>query len=599
VARPARPPSRRSILAGGLGAAGLGAFGLFGAACRHQLARDPHLAGRRGDRHGDWSLISPRAELDQLTRVDVVVVGSGYGGAVAATRLAERGARVVVLERGLEWLPGDFPEEFGALMAATRDLDGDGLYDLYMPAGSDLDVVSASGVGGTSLINAAISVRPPANVFVQRDWPEAIRAAHADGSLAGYFERAEAVLQPARYPGELPAKAAQLRAVAAARGGGRFDLLPLSVTYRDQVRGAPGVAVRQSACTLCGNCTVGCNHAAKSTLQTSYLPLARAAGARVFAGVEVDHLERRTGGWRVHYQARGRSPHAASLDADLVVVAAGALGSSEILLRSRARGLPLSDALGTRVSANGDLMGVCYNGTLPTAMIGEAEGAVSGMVGTALMGYVDHRDPEVRGPELQDQFLLIESTIPVALANAAAKAMATWAGFHRDRFSAEQLRRVDLDTAEVGSHDPAGALTHTTLYLACGHDDSGGRYLHRDGDRPRIEWPGVGRSRFVASIFAEMKAHTEILGGVFIPNPRTTLFGGRVMAPHPLGGAPMADHVRAGVVDHLGRVFDPAGGVYRGLAVLDGSIVPRSLAATPLLTITALAERGVEQLATG
>jgi cholesterol oxidase len=134
------------------------------------------------------------------------------------------------------------------------------------------------------------------------------------------------------------------------------------------------------------------------------------------------------------------------------------------------------------------------------------------------------------------------------------------------------------------------------LYLACGHDDSGGRYVYRKDGRPRIVWKDVGGARFVKTIEEEIKAATALRGGYYMPNPRQQIFGGRIIVPHPLGGCPMADDANRGVVDHLGRVFDPAGGVYPGLFVLDGSVIPRSLAATPLLTICALAERSAEQV---
>jgi len=93
-----------------------------------------------------------------------------------------------------------------------------------------------------------------------------------------------------------------------------------------------------------------------------------------------------------------------------------------------------------------------------------------------------------------------------------------------------------------------------------------------------------------------MKSFTALRRGHYLANPRTTLFGGRLVVPHPLGGCPLGHDARTGVVDDLGGVFDGAGGIHRGLHVLDGSIIPRSLAATPLLTICALAERASDAL---
>lgn len=590
-------PSRRQLLVGAAGAAGLGMFGLLGAsACTRHHTKDRWMYGRTQGTFGDWSLITPRDQLFDTPRVDVVIVGSGYGGAVTAARLAGGGAKVFVLERGQEWLPGDFPERFEALLGATRAVDPMGLFDIYTPTDSDWDIISASGVGGTSLINAAIATRPEPLVFEQPEWPEAIRGAAADGSLWRYFDRATSVLSPDQYDGADPAKVAMHREIARRRNGA-FSYLPLSVTYRDEVRGDPRWPVRGHACKLCGNCTTGCNVGAKATLQTSYLPRARARGAAIFAGIEVDRLERVRGRWRIHYTAWfAEGGQQRSIEADHVIVAGGSLGSTELLMRSAAAGLPVSEALGTRVSANGDLMGFCYNGDAPTNLLGEPPATASRRVGNALMSYVDYRGEHARGPDLQDRFLLLEGTIPVSIANTVAKALAAASSTFADQLSAAQRARIDRDLADVGSHAPDGALIHSTLYLACGHDDARGRYVYRAGARPRIVWR-TGDERFVASISAEMRAYTRLRGGHYIPNPRSALFGGRHVVPHPLGGCPMADDPRAGVVDHLGRAFAPGGGVHRGLVVLDGSIIPRSLAATPLLTICALAERAAEAIA--
>lgn len=571
-------------------------FGLLGSGCRRHIRNDPAMAGRKTGRFADWSLISPREELLDTSHVDIVVVGSGYGGAVTAARLAAKGARVFVLERGQEWLPGDFPESLTSLVGSTRTVDPMGLFDFYTPGDSDMDIIAGSGVGGTSLINAAISSRPETLVFEQPEWPEAIRAAAADGSLARYFDRATGVLMPNQYTGATPLKVEMHRATASRRSA-QVEYLPLNVTYADAMRGDTKRPVQGHACVLCGNCTTGCNVGAKGTLQTNYLPRATAAGAKIFAGIEVDRIEATRGTWRVHYNAlssNGRTSRA--ITADHVVVAGGSLGSTEILMRSGAAGLALSERLGTRVSANGDIMGFCYNGDFPTNLMGEAAATASGTVGNALMSFVDYRGQRALGPDLQDRFLLLEGTIPVSLANTIAKALAAYSLTFRDQLSEDQHLRIQRDVADANEYASDGALAHSTLYLACGHDDSNGRYVYRSGGRPKIVFSHASAARFHTTITAEMKEYTKLRGGHYIANPRTTLFGGRLVVPHPLGGCPMSNDARTGVVDDIGRVFDPRGGVHRGLHVLDGSIIPRSLAATPLLTISALAERASEQI---
>lgn len=593
-------PTRRELLVGAGGAGALGLLGLLGSGgCSRHAGKDQRFAGRKTGKFADWSLISPRERLYDAKRTDVVIIGSGYGGAVTAARLSAAGAKVIVLERGQEWLPGDFPETLAELLGSARSVDPLGLFDLYTPMQSDLDVLTASGIGGTSLINAAISTVPEPLVLAQPEWPEAIRAASADGSLAGFYERAREVLSPTAYIGPDPMKVEMHRALSGQRKAA-FSYLPLNVSYKDAKRGDPRWPVQTHECAMCGNCTTGCNVGAKNTLQTNYLPRARAAGALLFAGIEVDRVEKHRSHWRVHYHVlTGTSREARHIDADHVVVAGGSLGSTEILMRSGAAGLALSPLLGTRVSANGDMLGFCYNGDHPTNLIGEHAAKASGTVGNALMSYVDYRGDHALGPELQDHFLLLESTIPVSVANTTAKALAAYALVAPDRFSDDQLDRARRDVADPNTHDPDGGLAYSTLYLACGHDDSNGRYIYRKGDRPRIAWDAVAASRFYKTITTEMQAYTKARNGFFFENPRTTLFNGRLIVPHPLGGCPMANDIRAGVVDDRGRVFDPGGGVHRGLHVLDGSIIPRSLGVTPLLTISALAERSSEHLRAG
>jgi cholesterol oxidase len=157
--------------------------------------------------------------------------------------------------------------------------------------------------------------------------------------------------------------------------------------------------------------------------------------------------------------------------------------------------------------------------------------------------------------------------------------------------NAEKSLRSALDLATIHPPD-GGALNHTLLMLACGHDSGGGKYVYNGNGRPKAVWPHVTQEVSFKKIRAEMKKVNDQLGGTFIPNPRSELFGGsKVQVTHPLGGCPMGNTPGEGVVDHLGQVFDADGGIHRGLFVADASIIPRSLGATPLMTVSALSER--------
>ena len=131
----------------------------------------------------------------------MVVVGSGYGGGVAASRLARAGFSVCVIERGREFLTGEFPNRLPELRRELQIVGGKmrsgrrtGLFDFRL--GSDIHVLIGCGLGGGSLINAAVGLRPDPRVFADAAWPEEVRE---DGLLDQGFARANAMLRPTRY----------------------------------------------------------------------------------------------------------------------------------------------------------------------------------------------------------------------------------------------------------------------------------------------------------------------------------------------------------------------------------------------------------------
>ena len=223
----------------------------------------------------------PIAELQP--RYDVVVVGSGYGGAIAACRLARAGRSICLLERGRELLPGEYP---ATLMAGLHELQvhdkgrstgaAMALFDLRLD--DDVDVIVGCGLGGTSLINAGVALSPDPAVFADPVWPEPFRADPA--LLTPFIEKAQAMLRAATFPDSepVPEKLAALRRAAQAMGE-RFYRAPILVNFE----GGPSAAgVPQGACTLCGDCCSGCNTGAKTTTLMTYLPDAEEHGAAIF-----------------------------------------------------------------------------------------------------------------------------------------------------------------------------------------------------------------------------------------------------------------------------------------------------------------------------
>ncbi|MGH7325547.1 MAG: GMC family oxidoreductase N-terminal domain-containing protein [Candidatus Rokuibacteriota bacterium] len=530
----------------------------------------------------------------------VVVIGSGYGGAIAASRLARAGQKVCVLERGREFQPGEYPD---TLAEARREFQIDapagllgsrtGLYDFRLNA--DIHVFLGCGLGGTSLVNANVSLRADPRVFQDPRWPAAFRS-DQDRLEEGY-RRAEEMLQPVTYPDPAPGLP-KLEALRVAAGALKqpFRRPPINVNFT--LDGPNHVGVAQHPCTLCGDCVSGCNHGAKNTVLMNYLPDAKNHGAEIYTEVAVRHLERRDGRWLVHYQLleSGREHFAAPtlfVSADLVILAAGALGSTEILLRSKAAGLPLSSCVGQRFTGNGDVLAFGYNARPEIRGVGFGHRPYGEMdaVGPCITGLIDARET----PVLEDGIVIEEGVIPGALADLVPGVLALASQYGGGPWPAGVGNLFAAKAREVESLAGAysGAARHTITYLIMGHDDGAGQLVLED-DRLRVRWPRVGNQPEMQSADKHLRQATTALGGTHVPNPAwTELFNHGLVTVHPLGGCVMGEDAAQGVVNHKGQAFaGPAGtDVYKDLYVCDGAVNPRPLGVNPLLTISAVAER--------
>ena len=153
--------------------------------------------------------------------------------------------------------------------------------------------------------------------------------------------------------------------------------------------------MEQKPCNDCGNCVSGCNVRAKNTLYMNYLPMARNAGATILTQTKVEWLEKLAGGgWRIHgkHVKGADDSESFTLDAGEVVLSAGSLNSTEILLRSEMHGLSVSPALGTKFSGNGDFFGLAYNGDYETDVLGYPYQQAAGG-GRFALARTEHRGP--------------------------------------------------------------------------------------------------------------------------------------------------------------------------------------------------------------
>ena len=514
---------------------------------------------------------------------DVVVVGSGYGGGVTACRLARAKQRVCVLERGREVPVGSFPSRLPELRRELQVNDGKkrsgsatGLYDVRI--GADINVVVGCGLGGGSLINAGVALRPDPRVFADGTWPDAIRT---DGLLDTGFERAAGMLSPMRYAGT-PALT-KYRALEAASGvfGKRPVTVPVTVSFEDSVNPA-GVA--QRACTLCGDCCSGCNVGAKNSIAVTYLTDAKSHGADIFTECGVSHVEKLSGGWRVHFTLSGADNSAAHVDAKTVVLAAGTLGSTEILLRSRERGLKTSDRLGEGFSANGDIIAFALGGRnrVNAVGVGEPPRFTDDPVGASVAGQIELPDET----DLNASMIIQEGTMPSSVAPLLP---VFFIAGGRLLGAAQSLIK--------GVYQ--GPLSRLQSFFVVSHDDARGRLVLRDGAL-RVEWPDVAQQKVYARVDEALTKIANEAGARYIKNPLVgTSMGTKPATAHPLGGCGMGETAETGAVDHKCKVFSgPSGGeTHTGLYVCDGSVMPRSLGCNPLLTISALTERAMVHFA--
>lgn len=517
---------------------------------------------------------------------DVVVIGSGFGGAITACRLAQAGRSVCILEKGERWSRQAFPRSPGELAAAGlwRQDRGASVSRGFIEYKTfrRMDVVQGVGVGGGSLHYFNVHIQPPDFLFDQAAWPETLTLAGMQPyyRLAADMLGANTIAPPEGR--EMPKRTLAFE-VAAEAAGHKAEHVPLCVEFKGRQKVAPD-DVAQSPCEYCGNCLLGCHVHAKNTLDLNYIPLAEAHGAEVFAQHQVVCIRPCKGGYQVEYrdlQEATGSP-AQTVFAAQVVLGAGTLGSTEILLRSKHihRSLPdLSDQLGHRYSGNGDFL---FAGTrYKDRVVDPGRGPSI----TAGVGFREGDSDYVLIEDLgfPDPFIwYFNGIIPTR-------------GRARNLF--RQARRYLLDSVglrydfEVKELLNEGFLTHFLPYLGMCTDASDGRLrLNRSGEL-ELDWSHRKSRPIMKKMLKHMRHLSEASGGEFVNSflwstPTLGLQADKTLTAHPLGGCVMSESPRRGVTNPFGEVWG-----YPGLFVADGALIPAALGVNPSATISAMAER--------
>ena len=560
---------------------------------------------------------------------DVVIVGSGYAGAMAAAELsglthASAGdIRVLVLERGKEYVPGMFPsslQEMPAHVRVHRCQSGattgwlDGLFDVRI--GPDVCALVGNGLGGGSLINAGVMEIPEWSSVARL--PQTLKDALTPAAMNLVKERLGASKDGIdnTIAGDGTAKTQALKKLKP----GQFRKAAITVQFDEGEQGSPCVP-----CTRCGDCMTGCNVGAKKSLDTSLLLQAQRQGARIHTGASVIHVARAAQTpWTLSVvftdEALRRRHEPLPVLAGKVILAAGTLGSPEILMRSQGRDLRFSPQLGQQFSCNGDNLLAVQETGVPTEIVAHEYVALDGRkVGPTITGIVDV--PRADGGPA---FLIQEFAVPAALKRVFDEIVTTFNMLHvlptPDR--QDHVGNATGDDPQAVRHD---RMDQTLLLGLIGHDESCGRLTlaateplddNRSVEgRINIAWPGARKSQLVDHAYARAEALIQARWdkAPVLPNPLWRMLPedldfvfrterGPLLTVHPLGGCPIGPGRDEGVVDEWGRVYDFApppgqGDFHDGLYVLDGSIVPASLGANPALTIAAIAQRAAAKIA--
>ena len=296
---------------------------------------------------------------------DAIVIGSGFGGAVAACRLAQANLRVGVIERGRRYDINPFPRHWSDPPAGWLWNTGQGLFDIK-PLQA-MTVVQAAGLGGGSLIYANVHLRAPVEVFQHR-WP----SGYGRAALDPYYDLVAYMLdiQPiTKAPLGLPPKTQMMAAVARRLGrSDQFCYPNIAVDFGTlEAAHQNKFGAEQKGCNFCGECDIGCNYHAKNTVDFNYLKIATDHGAELVTQCETVTLEPSGDGYQVSFIDHAAGGQPGETRARHVFVCAGAVNSTELLLKSRAAGklTKLSDRLGYGYSGNGDFLAFAFDTATP------------------------------------------------------------------------------------------------------------------------------------------------------------------------------------------------------------------------------------------
>lgn len=504
-----------------------------------------------------------------MQEYDVAVIGSGFGGSIAALRLSEKGYKVLVVEAGARFEDQDFAKSSfdlkKFLFFPRLGLKGIQRIDLL----KNVLVMSGAGVGGGSLVYANTLYRPPQKFFSSGTWAS---MTNWQSVLEPYYDQAERMLGVETNTYMSAADEALKKASTELGFGKSFQMAPVGIHFGEAGKTVSdpyfgGAGPNRTGCTNCGECMTGCRHGAKNTLVKNYLYLAEKLGTKIIPMTKVIDIEQTENGYNLSLVSSDKLfPKTTTISVPEVIVAAGALGTAKLLHSVRAKGnlSGISNKLGELSRTNSEsLLGVVAKtdridfskGSAITSSVFPDEdthiepvryGRGSGFMG--LLQSVLASGPKGQSPNI---FRLLAATF---------KNLTRLPNFYNLRTWPERT----LILLVMQSRDNS-----LTTFWRRGLTSKQGH-----GEK-NPAWIPVGHQ--VAKSIAKDVDGTP---GAVIGEP----FGIPLTA-HFLGGAVIAESKEEGVVDGYLRVFGQP-----GMHIVDGSMLSANPGVNPSLSIAALAE---------
>ena len=507
---------------------------------------------------------------------DVVVIGSGFGGSVAALRLTEKGYKVAVLEAGRRFSDKDFPKTSWRLsrFLYMPRLGLRGIQRIHVLP--DVLVLAGAGVGGGSLVYANTLYKPPASYFEDKQWKH---ITDWNAELTPWYDQASRMLGVAENPYFSPSDKAMKQVADQMGVGHTFKLAPLGVYFGDGagVKSKDpffgGVGPDRNGCLQCGACMTGCRHNAKNTLPKNYLGLAEKAGAKVFAEHTVIKTEQLSdGSWVV--SARKSSAWFAGkrrFTASQVVVAAGTYNTQKLLHKKKVdQTLPkISDQLGKLSRTNSEAL---TGSIMPKGGTDFSKGSAI----TSSFFPDDHTHVEPVRYGKGSNFMGLLQTVMTDGTNIKDRRK-QWL---RQVVTKPSLVLKILDVRQWSERTVVALIMQNVDSAISVRGKKGlfGFRLTSKNDSLTPNATYIPAANEVARRIAENNG--GIAGGHI---------GDLVNAPftaHFVGGCVIGDSSLTGVIDPYHRLYN-----YPTMHVVDGASVTANLGVNPSLTITAQAER--------